>query len=392
MAAYGEKIKELLHRGVVEVIDAAHLEKRLLEERQLHVKLGVDPTSPDMHLGNAALLLKLRDFQELGHQAILIIGDFTGEIGDTSDKESERPMLSKQQVKSNMKTYVKQVKKVLHPRGLKIFYNSKWLAKMTFREIAQQANLFSLSDFIARTNIKMRIKSGSRISLREVLYPLLQGYDSVKVKADVEIGATDQRFNMLAGRAMQQHFGQEPQDIIMMNLISGTDGKKMSKSRGNTINITDEPDIMFGKVMSIPDSLILPYFIHCTRVSMQEIELYARGLASNKISPRDVKTDLAYEITKTFWGERHAAEARSWFIAVFRDKHIPEKIQEARLGGNTITDALIRIGFAVSKSEARRLIEQRGIKIDGKAALDPDIIVRPGSVIQKGKRHFMRVI
>src|SRR3989339_1084261 len=233
-----QKIEELLTRGVDQIVDRDNLEKKLKSGRQLRVKLGIDPTSPHIHLGRATAIWKLRELQDLGHQIVFIIGDFTGVIGDTSDKSSERPMLSKAQVKKNMKDYVEQAAKILDIKKCEVHYNSKWLGKMNFAEVGELADQFSLAEFIARENIKKRLDAGTRVSLREILYPLMQGYDSVMVKADVELGGTDQRFNLLAGRKLQEHFKQQPQDIIMTVLMEGADGRKMSSSWGNTIDLS----------------------------------------------------------------------------------------------------------------------------------------------------------
>ncbi|HLD27626.1 MAG TPA: tyrosine--tRNA ligase, partial [Patescibacteria group bacterium] len=259
------KIKELLERGVDEVIDKDSLAKELATGRRLRVKLGIDPTSPRLHLGRSIPLLKLKDFQELGHQIIFIVGDFTGVIGDTSDKDSERPMLSPALIKQNMKDYVRQAGKIINLKKCEIKYNSQWLKKLTYDKTGEQADQFSLAEFMARENIKKRLDEGRRVSLREVLYPLMQGYDSVAIRADVELGGTDQRFNLLAGRRLQEYFGQKPQNILMTPLMEGTDGRKMSSSWGNTIDLTDEPAEMFGKVMSITDDLIIKYFTLATR-------------------------------------------------------------------------------------------------------------------------------
>jgi len=242
-----KKIDEILTRGVSEVIDKENLKKRLLSGKRLCIKLGIDPTSPHIHIGRAVVLLKLKDFQDLGHKIVFIVGDSTGVIGDTSDKESERPMLSHKEVVQNAQSYIKQMGKVLNLKNVETHYNSEWLLKLNYNDIGAQADYFSVSDFIARENIKKRLHEGKRVSLREVLYPLMQGYDSVAIKADVELGGTDQRFNLLAGRKLQPHFNQTPQDILMVNLIMGTDGRKMSSSWGNTINITDEAEDMYGK-------------------------------------------------------------------------------------------------------------------------------------------------
>jgi len=387
-----EQIEDLLTRGVSEVIDIDHLRKRLLSGEKLRIKLGIDPTSPNIHLGRAVTLLKLKDFQDLGHQIIFIIGDFTGEIGDTSDKESERPMLLEEEIKKNIKTYIKQVGKILDIDKTEIYFNSKWLKKIGYTEIGSQANQFSLAEFIGRDNIKKRLKLGKRISLRELLYPLMQGYDSVVVKADLEMGGTDQRFNLLAGRTLQSHYKQQPQDILMMNLILGRDGRKMSSSWGNTINIFDEADDMFGKVMSIPDELIISYFEHCTRIPPKQIREYIKQLEVDTVNPRDIKVKLAKEITTIYWGKANAQKAKENFNSIFQKKEIPDKILEQKLANKNIIDVLFRSGLAQSKGEARRLIKQKGIKINEKIIDSIDKIVKNGDIIQKGKRHFLKII
>src|SRR3989338_4990264 len=255
-----KKINELLTRGVEEIIGREYLEAQLKSGKKLRVKLGIDPTSPHLHIGRSIPLLKMRDFQELGHQLVFIVGDATGVIGDTSDKDSERPMLEQKQVKENMKQYVAEAGKIIDMSKCEVRHNSEWLGKLGYGEIGAQADLFSLHEFNARENIKRRLDAGTRVSLRELLYPLMQGYDSVAIKADVELGGTDQRFNLLAGRTLQQAYKQAPQHIIMGPLLEGTDGRKMSSSWGNTINLTDTPNDMYGKTMRVPDNLIIKYF------------------------------------------------------------------------------------------------------------------------------------
>lgn len=387
-----KKIEDLLARGVNEVIDREHLKQRLLSGEKLRIKLGIDPTSSNLHLGRSVVLLKLRNFQELGHQAVLIVGDFTGVIGDTSDKDSERPMLSEKEVASNMKSYAKQASKILDIKKAEVRYNSKWLKKLGYAEIGKQADQFSLADFIARENIKRRLDAGKRVSLRELLYPLMQGYDSVAVKADVELGGTDQRFNLLAGRRLQEKRGQNPQDILMTNLIPGTDGRKMSSSVGNTINVLDKPREMFGKVMSMPDDVVISYFEHCTRVPMEEIKKFRIKMEQGGSAPRDVKMELAHEITKIYWGEDGARDGKEYFISVFRQKKTPGDMPEFRLSGKNIIEVLTGCGFAESRGEARRLIEQKGVEINGETVDSPEEIVLSGSVVQKGKRFFAKII
>ena len=382
-------IDEILTRGVAEVIEKTHLEKRLLSGEKLRVKLGIDPTSPNIHLGRSVVLLKLRDFQKLGHKIVFIIGDFTGTIGDTSDKDSERPMLSSETVKKNMKEYARQAAKIIDIKKAEVVYNSKWLKKLNFADIGFQADAFSLSDFISRDNIKRRLDIGKRVSLRETLYPLMQGYDSVVVKADIELGGTDQKFNLLAGRVLQKAYGQEPQDILMTNLILGTDGRKMSSSFGNTVNITDTANNMFGKVMSIPDGLIITYFVHCTRVPITEVESVEKRLASGA-NPRDEKIKLAKEIVKIYHGSNAADEAEKYFIDTFQKKEIPSEIAQFDIVGKNIVDALVETKLTESKSEARRLIAEKGVKINSVVVESLDAKIKSGDIIQKGKRFFAK--
>jgi len=385
------QVDELLTRGVSEVIDKEDLKKKLLSGKRLRIKLGIDPTSPNLHLGRSVTLLKMRDLQQLGHKIVFIIGDFTGVIGDTSDKESERPMLSEKQVKENMKSYVKQVKKLLDIEKAEIHHNSSWLKKLGYKEISKQADQFSVTEFISRENIKKRLDQGARVSLREVLYPLMQGYDSVAIKADLELGGTDQRFNLLAGRKLQQFYGQAPQNILMVDLIPGTDGRKMSSSWGNTINLLDEPDNMFGKVMSIPDDLIITYFKSCTRVPMEEVDALAKALFAEEINPRDVKMKLAFEITKIYWGEKKAQKAQENFVKIFQKKQLPQKMKVVPVNGKTILDALVLSKLAASKSDARRLLNQKSIKINHQTVSSIEHKVTKGDIIQKGKRFFVKV-
>lgn len=388
-------IAEILSRGVSEVIDLENLKKRLLSGEKLRIKFGTDPTSPNIHLGRAVPLLKLRDLQELGHQIVFLIGDFTGVIGDTSDKESERPMLEREVVEKNLETYFQQVGKILDMSKVEVVKNSDWLGKLTYGEISEQADIFSLAEFIARDNIKKRLDKGTRVSLRELLYPLMQGYDSVVLKADLELGGTDQRFNLLAGREMQKKYKQKPQDIIMTNLIEGTDGRKMSSSWGNTINLTDEANSMFGKVMSMGDELIVKYFIHCTRVPMEEIAKMEKEMQSGQLNPRDAKLRLAGEITAIYHGEQLARGAREYFINTFSKKEIPSDVPEFIVEGEMkLAEVLVKSTNATSMGDARRKIEQGGVSIDEEKMQDPQFLVTKsldGKVLKVGKMSFVKI-
>lgn len=390
-----DKINEILARGVAEVIHADHLRERLLVGTPLRIKFGIDPTSPNIHLGRAVALWKLRDLQDLGHTIVFIIGDFTGVIGDTSDKESERPMLSRETVEENLATYFEQAGKILDMSKVEKHRNTEWLEKLTYREIGEHADIFSLSDFIARDNIKRRLDAGKRVSLRELLYPLMQGYDSVAVRADVEIGGTDQKFNILAGRKFQEHFGQAPQDIILLDLIEGLDGRKMSSSWGNTINLTDTANDMFGKVMSLRDELIVKYFTHVTRVPMGRVSEIEEGLKGGA-NPRDAKLVLAEEIVSMYHGRDVALRAREAFIATFQKKEIPEDVLEISVATEILlVDALLGRGVVDSKTEWRRLVEEGAVKRlveEGEEKItDVKELARAG-VYKIGKRRFVRII
>jgi len=389
-----QKIQELLSRGVDEVIDKSNLEKKLKSGKMLRVKLGIDPTSPNLHLGRAIPLLKLRDFQELGHKIVFIIGDFTGVIGDTSDKDSERPMLDEKTVKQNMKNYVSQVKKILDIKKCEIHYNSEWLKKLNYHDVGQQADIFSLNEFISRENIAKRLKAGKRVSLRELLYPLMQGYDSVAIKADVEIGGTDQRFNLLAGRDLQKHYGQVSQDIITNPLIAGLDGRKMSSSWGNTINLLDSAKEMYGKIMSLRDDLIIQYFILTTRLPLSTIDKYKKELSAGK-NPRDYKIQLAKEIVAFYHSASEAEKASQEFTKIFSKKESPDDIEEfaVKTGKINPADLLLQMKLVNSKGEARRLIDGNGLKLNEQKVntWKSDIAIKSGDIIQAGKRKFGKI-
>jgi tyrosyl-tRNA synthetase len=386
--------QELLSRGVEEIIDRKNLEKKLNSGKKLRIKLGIDPTSPNLHIGRTIPLLKLRDFQGLGHKIVFIIGDFTGVIGDTSDKESERPMLDEKEVAQNMRSYVKQAEKILDIEKCEIRYNSEWLKKLDYHNIGKQADIFSLNEFISRENIAKRLDAGKRVSLRELLYPLMQGYDSVAVRADVEIGGTDQRFNLLAGRELQRNYGQVAQDIITNPLIEGLDGRKMSSSWGNTIDLLDPAEEIYGKVMSLRDELIIRYFVLTTRVPLKDIEIYEKDLKAGK-NPRDYKMKLAYELVRFYHSEKAARQAGGEFTKVFSNKEKPSNIPKTNIkyGDYLIPDLLVELKLAKSKSEARRLVEQGGVRIDAKVKTDwkEKVKVRQDTLVQVGKKKFVEI-
>src|SRR3989344_3966957 len=387
-----EKIDELLTRGVTEVIEHDHLRQQLLLGKQLRVKLGIDPTSPNIHIGRAVQLWKLRAFQELGHHVVLIIGDFTGIIGDASDKESERPMLTEEQIAENQKTYFEQAFKILDKSKTETAYNSTWLGKLGFAEIGKLANVFGLHEFEARENIAIRLKAGRRVSLRELMYPLMQGYDSIVVKADVELGGTDQRFNLLAGRTMQPVYGQKPQDIVMTVLMEGTDGRKMSSSWGNVINIHDEPNDMFGKVMSVRDDLIVKYFLLATRLDQKEIQKIEKELKTT--NPRDIKIRLAREIVTLYHGKEAAERSAANFENTFKKGGVPEDIKEIAVPKDTpLVDVLLQTGLVESKSDFRRLVGEGAVTVHGTEVkiTDPNIKITEAVTIKIGKRRFIKI-
>jgi tyrosyl-tRNA synthetase len=388
-----QKIDALLSRGVTEAIDKEELKKLLLSGKQLRIKLGIDPTSPNVHLGRAVTLLKLRDFQELGHQLVFIIGDFTGVIGDTSDKDSERPMLRKETIEENLKNYREQAGKILNISKVEVRRNSEWLGKLTFSDIGEIADRFSVADFIARENIKKRLDAGTRVSLREVLYPLMQGYDSVAVKADVEIGGTDQRFNLLAGRTLQPLFKQPSQQILMTGLIRGLDGRKMSSSWGNTINLLDAPNDMYGKVMSAADDLMEEYFVYTTRVPMDEVTKLVEALKSGSQHPKEIKMRLAREIVSMYYGKDAAEKAEANFTNTFEKGGVPDDAPEVSLSkGDDIADALKNAGVVASVSEWRRLIDEGAVEeMGGEPFAQYRIPAEKDMVLKIGKRRFAKI-
>lgn len=387
-----KKIDELLHRGVSEVISTDELRKKLESGEKLRVKLGIDPTSPNIHLGRSIPLLKLRDFQELGHQIVFIVGNFTAVIGDTSDKDSERPMLTDEAVAENLKHYIEQAGKIIDIDKAEIHYNAEWLSKLTYKEISTQANAFSVAEFIARENIAKRLEAGTRVSLREILYPLMQGYDSVAIKADVELGGSDQRFNCLAGRTLQPHYNQAPQNILLNPLIPGLDGRKMSSSWGNTVNLTDSARDMFGKMMSIPDNLIETYFECATRVPYEGME-HVRALIAR--DPFAAKKQLAHEVARMYYGLALATEELNWFTNTFSERKIPQDIPVVSISpeetsGFHIVKAFF--GEEKSNSEIRRLFEQNAVTCnDDPITFEQLVSPKSGDIWKVGKRTWFKI-
>ena len=383
-----EKIDDLLNRGVRDAIVKEDLRKKLLSGKKLRIKYGIDPTGPKIHLGRASTMRKLAKFQELGHQIVLIIGDFTAQVGDASDKDSERPMLAKEKVEENMRDYLEQLSRIFDISQAEICHNSDWLGKLDFNDICRLADNFSVAEMLDRENFSQRFKAGKRISLREFMYPLMQGYDSVAIKADVEIGGTDQLFNVLAGRTIQKAMGQEAQNILTFELLEGTDGRKMSTSWGNVILITDSPEEMFGKVMSVKDELMEKYFLLCTDVDMKNI-------GAKLLFPRDAKLELAEEIVKIYHGQGEAQKAKEYFLQVFSQKEIPQDAMEERVQeGERLVDFLERTNLAKSKGEAKKKIEQKGVSLDGVIVEKGDFVLDKtcaDKILKVGKRNFRKL-
>jgi len=392
MSSGEDAIKHLLARNVEEVIDRAHLEKALLSGKKLRVKLGIDPTSPDLHLGHAVVLRKLKEFQDLGHRAVLIIGDFTARIGDPSGKSEARKPLSEKEIKENMRKYLDQAGKILSIRDAEIRYNGEWFGKEKADDLLKLAAAGTMQQMLRREDFKKRVAQGGDVTVTELLYPLFQGYDSVKVEADVELGGNDQLFNLLAGRKVQRRFGVEEQDILTVPLLEGTDGeKKMSKSVGNYIGLTDEPADMFGKIMSVPDKLVHKYFMLCT-----DLEESVINKLEKELPPRGLKARLGSEVVRLYHGEKAAKAAEDNFNRMFSKKEMPADLPELKLRVKELSalEMVLASGTAKSKSEARRLIEQGGFEIDGAVKKDAGEILsfRGGEVARMGKKKFFRIV
>lgn len=391
----------LLRRGTTEIISEEALLAKLEQRRPLNVKLGLDPTAPDLHIGNAIVLHKLRQFQDLGHQAILVIGDFTGLIGDPSGKSETRPALTPQEVEENARTYRAQYSLILDADRTRVVFNSQWLRPMTFHDVLRLAGRATVHRLLERDDFAKRYREHQPIHLHELLYPLCQAYDSVAIQADVELGGTDQKFNNLMGRELQREVGQDPQVVVLTPLLPGLDGvQKMSKSLGNAIGITEPPNEMYGKVMSVPDELMITYFEYCTLVPLPNVRALEAALRGSQAHPRDVKKRLAREITARYHGEAAAEAAEREFERVFAARELPEEIPEVPVSRRRLRDGAIRLvhllvelGLAESNGEARRLISQGGVSLDGKRVADTEaeVPVRDGLLVRVGRRRFARV-
>jgi len=385
-------IDRITHHNVEEIINLPSLTKRLAAGKKLRIKHGVDPTKPDLHLGHAVVLWKLKEFQDLGHTVIFLIGDYTARIGDPSGRNTTRPVLSEEEIAQNAKTYLAQVGKILDINKCEIRRNGEWFAKLTFADIIKLLAQTTVAQVIERTDFQTRLQAGIDVGMHEIIYPIMQGYDSVQLKCDVEIGGADQKLNMLMGRDLQGKFGQPEQEVMIMPLLIGTDGiKKMSKSLGNYIGIADEPREQFGKIMSIPDSLIMDYWKLCTQSPDEVMATLERG----KTNPMDSKLALALRIVELYHGNKAATEAMVNFTKTIRQGELPEDITTITIDLNpqSIIDLLIATKLVDSKSEAKRMVEQKGVKIDQQTITDPETTITPipRMVIQIGKRKFIRL-
>ncbi|MGB4593266.1 MAG: tyrosine--tRNA ligase [Coriobacteriia bacterium] len=389
----------VIKSGIADLVPEADLVRKLGQGRPLRVKLGVDPTAPDLHLGHAVPLRKLRQFQDLGHIVVLIIGDFTAFIGDPSGRNSTRPALTREQIDANAETYISQAFKVLDPDRTELVRNSDWLAPLTFEDLLRLTSQFTVARILERDDFQKRYREGIGISLHELLYPVAQAYDSVAIEADIELGGTDQLFNLLAGRELMEKRGMDPQVCLTLPLLEGTDGvQKMSKSYGNYIGLTDAPDDMFGKVMSIPDALMIKYYRLCTSLAVDEIDALESGLAAGTEHPNVAKRRLAREIVSLYHSTDAAAQAEEAFDRIFKEHQAPEDIEEFAVD---VTDPvhlpalLASVGLVTSNGEGRRLIDQGGVRIAGEVvpAREYDVVWSrvEGQVLQAGKRRYARV-
>lgn len=397
---------EIIKRGVAEVVPENELvdklKKSIAENKPLHIKLGLDPTAPDIHLGHTVVLQKLRQFQDLGHNVTIILGDYTGRIGDPTGKSETRKQLSEQEIKINARTYEEQIFKILDKNKTNVVFNSQWLAPLTFADILSLSAKYTVARMLERDDFAKRFKNELPISIHEFFYPLMQGYDSVALKADVELGGTDQKFNLLMGRHLQKEYGQEPQIALMMPILEGLDGvQKMSKSLGNYIGINEPPKEMYGKTMSIADELMIRYFELVTSVSNEEIAQIKQGLNDGAIHPRDLKMRLAREIVSTYHGVEAAQKAEEEFKNIFQKKELPDEIPEYRVNKEDLDNGkiwlpklLVLAGLVSTTSEGKRLIQQGAVKInDVKVDLDAmDYVPGNGAIIKAGKRKFAKLL
>jgi len=396
---------DLLKRGTAEIVPEQalkdKLERSMKDGEPLRVKLGIDPTAPDIHLGFAVVLRKLRQFQDLGHNVVLIVGDFTAGIGDPSGRSETRPVLSADQIRANAETFTEQFWRILDKSRTELVFNGDWLGKMSFGDVVREASRVTVARVLERDDFQKRLAEGKPIGIHELLYPIAQALDSVEIRADVEIGGTDQKFNILMGRDLQEAHGMEPQVGLFMPILPGVDGvQKMSKSLGNYIGINEPPNEMFGKVMSIPDSVMATYFELATDVPLDEVCAIEEGVADGSIHPMEAKKRLAYRITKIYHGEEAAQKAKAEFERVFSQRELPSEIPDITIPSDSLKDGkiwvarlLVVAGMAESNNEARRLIEQGAVTIDDENITDSsmDIEIRDGQVLRAGKFKFGRI-
>jgi tyrosyl-tRNA synthetase len=386
-------------KGLVDVINADDLKELLASNKRLKVKWGADPSAPDLHLGHTVVLRKLKIFQDLGHEIIFLIGDFTAMIGDPTGKSKTRKELSEQQVIKNAETYQDQVFKVLDREKTTVVYNSTWLSKLTAKDIVKLTAQYNVARMLERDDFNKRFSNNVSISIHEFLYPLFQGYDSVALEADIEMGGTDQKFNLLVGRHLQKEYGQKPQIVLTMPILEGLDGvQKMSKSLGNHVGLTDSPNEMFGKLMSIPDELIIKYFELLTDVSDSLIEKMKKQMKDGSVNPRDLKVILGKTIIEMYHSKEDAVKAEEYFITAFRDKDIPADIPEMNVskveGELTLINIMKLADMAPSNKDIKRLFEQGAVSLDGEKVSDPFYLLETGKevVIKAGKRKFLKIL
>lgn len=387
--------------GTVDLISQEELLEKLKESyqnnRPLRVKFGVDPTAPDIHLGHTVVLHKLRTFQELGHQVIFLIGDFTAQIGDPSGKSKTRVKLSPEEVAKNSQTYQEQVFKILDPKKTQIVYNSSWLSKMNLHHIIRLASLYTVARMLERDDFKNRYEAGKEITILEFLYPLLQGYDSVEIKADIEIGGTEQKFNLLAGRALQKEYGQKSQVVITLPILEGTDGvRKMSKSFDNYIGIFESPKEIFGKIMSIPDSIMLKYYQLLTNADEKTLSKLEEDLKNGNLHPKEAKKNLAKKIISFYHSSHEASQAEEEFEKIFKYKGLPGELEEHKvtISDKKLVDIMVEAKITKSKGEARRLISQGAVKLnqDKISDIEHTLNIEKSAILQVGKRKFIKLI
>jgi len=393
------ELEQILNRAVVEIIVREELIARLKEGRPLRLKQGFDPTRPDIHLGHAVGLRKLRQFQQLGHKVVLIVGDWTAQIGDPSGQSATRTMLSAEEVQANARTYMEQFFKIVDKERTEVYWQSEWYAKFGLADVIALTSRFTVAQMLAREDFAKRYAAGNPITITELLYPLMQAYDSVMVQADVEFGGTDQKFNCLVGRELQGMVGQRPQDVLLVPILVGTDGvNRMSKSLGNYIGITEPPDQMYGKVMSLPDHVMIDYFTLVTDVPEEEIAAFRTMLSDPSFNPKSLKQRLARDIVSQFHGAEAARRAEEEFVRIFEKRELPSEIPVVLLSRDWFAkpvfpaDLLVESKLAASRAEARRLVAQGGVKFEGLRLPDEPFILLPGGTLQVGRRRFVRLL